>query len=78
MLNEADAILRAEVYHSLGIALTYHPDRKVVAVEADLSRVHKSVSEGGLAPEVHGRSTSSSSAGSPTALEQMIRTAIPS
>jgi hypothetical protein len=50
LLAEADPATKAILYANLGIALTYHPDRQVVTVEADLSRVHKSVSEGGLEP----------------------------
>jgi hypothetical protein len=46
VLAEADPATKATLYANLWITLTYHPNRKVVAVEADLSRVHKSVSEG--------------------------------
>jgi site-specific DNA recombinase len=46
MLAEADATTKAALYAGLGITLTYHPDRQVVSVEADLSHVDKSVSEG--------------------------------
>jgi len=50
MLAEADPAAKAELYANLGVRLTYHPDRQTVSVEADLSHVDKSVSEGGLEP----------------------------
>jgi len=75
MLADADPATKATLYANLGIALTYHPHRQIVTVEANLAparsgsrarspRVPKSVSEGGLATSLHrlcSRSSGSSS-----------------
>jgi len=60
ILAEADPETKATLYQELGLSMTYHPERKVVAVEMDISgspsgstgdsRVRKSVSERGLEP----------------------------
>ncbi len=60
ILAEADPKTKTALYRELGLSMTYDPDRKVVAVEMDVSgspprstgesRVRKSVSERGLEP----------------------------
>jgi hypothetical protein len=60
ILAEADPETKATLYREMGLSMTYHPDRKVVAVEMDISgspqsstrdsRVRKNVSERGLEP----------------------------
>ena len=51
MLADADPTIKAELYASLGVRLTYDPDDRLVEpVEARCHGVRKIVSEGGLEP----------------------------
>jgi len=44
VLAHADPADKAAIYAGLGLRLTYHPDRRVVAVEADVGRVDQGAS----------------------------------
>lgn len=60
VLADADPATKATLFANLGLSLTYHPNRQTVSVEADVSHVDKSVSEGGLSHLRHAKPSSTS------------------